>query len=102
MCTLSTASNLFVAGSIDECQLRHAIRHGNFEGVAQMLLKEKSMKKMRRHRKIMEVLGERFFKIHTLNLNAYIIKDEGGTALEYILGKNRRPSPMQSESDVMI
>jgi hypothetical protein len=67
-----------------------------------MLLQEKSMKKMRRHRKIIEVLGERFFKIHTLNLNAYIIKDEVGTELEYILGKNRRPSPMQSQSDKMM
>jgi hypothetical protein len=67
-----------------------------------MLLKEKSMKKMRRHRKIMEVLGERFFKIHTLYLNAYIIKDEGGTALEYILGKEHPPSPMQSQSSEMM
>jgi hypothetical protein len=67
-----------------------------------MLLQEKSMKKMRRHRKIMEVLGERFFKIHTLNLNAYIIKDEGGTALEYILGKEPSPSPKQSQSSAMM
>jgi hypothetical protein len=67
-----------------------------------MLLQEKSMKKMRRHRKIMEVLGERFFKIHTLNLNAYIIKDEGGTALEYILGKEHPPSPKQSQNGAMM
>ena len=67
-----------------------------------MLLQEKTMKKMRRHRKIMEVLGERFFKIHTLNLNAYIIKDVDGTALEYILGKQRRPSPKQSQSSQMM
>ncbi len=87
MTAFSSASNLFVAGSVEECQLRHAIRHGDFEGVAQLLLQEKCMRKMRRHRKIMEVLGERFFKIHTLNLNAYIIKDVGGTALEYILSK---------------
>jgi hypothetical protein len=67
-----------------------------------MLLKEKRLKKMRRHRKIMEVLGERFFKIHTLYLNAYITKDEGGTALEYILGKEHPPSPKQSQSSQMI
>lgn len=67
-----------------------------------MLLKEKSMRKMRRHRKIMEVLGERFFKIHTLYLNAYIIKDEGGTAIEYILGKEHSPTPKQSQSSAMM
>ena len=45
------------------------------------------MKRMRRHRKIMEVLGEQFFKIRTLNLNAFILKDTSGVALEYIVGK---------------
>ena len=45
------------------------------------------MKRMRRHRKIMEVLGEQFFKIRTLNLNAFILKDTSGAALEYIVGK---------------
>ena len=67
-----------------------------------MLLKEKRLKKMRRHRKIMEVLGERFFKIHTLYLNVYIIKDEGGTELEYILGKEPFFSPKQSQSSAMM
>jgi hypothetical protein len=38
MCAFTSASNLFVAGSIEECQLRQAINHGNFEGVAYMLL----------------------------------------------------------------
>ena len=102
MSAFSSASNLFVAGSIEECKLRYAIRHGNFEGVAKLLLQEKSMRKMRRHRKIMEVLGERFFKIHTLNLNAYIIKDESGTAVEYILGKRYRHSPQQSQSSQLM
>jgi hypothetical protein len=96
MSAFTSACNIFVAGSIEECQLRHAIRHGNFEGVAQMLLQEKSMKRMRRHRKIMEVLGEQFFKIHTLNFNAFIIKDASGNAVEYILGKRYRRSPQQS------
>ena len=45
------------------------------------------MKRMCRHRKIMEVLGERFFKIRTLNLNAFILKDTKGAALDYIVGK---------------
>jgi len=66
-----------------------------------MLLKEKRLKKMRRHRKIMEVLGERFFKIHTLYLNAYIIKDAGGTAVEYILGKEHPSFPKQSQSSAI-
>jgi hypothetical protein len=38
MSAFTSASNLFVAGTIEECQLRHAINHGNFEGVAYMLL----------------------------------------------------------------
>jgi hypothetical protein len=29
----SSASTLFVAGQIEECQLREAINHGDFEGV---------------------------------------------------------------------
>jgi hypothetical protein len=56
MSVFTTASNLFVAGSIEEFQLREAINHGNFEGVAELLFREKSMKRMRRHRKFMEVL----------------------------------------------
>jgi hypothetical protein len=60
------------------------------------------MKRMRRHRKIMEVLGEQFFKIHTLNFNAFIIKDESGNAVEYILGKRYRRSPQQSQSGQMM
>ena len=98
MSAFTSASNIFVAGSVEECQLREAIGHGNFEGVAELLLKEKSMKKMRRHRKIMEVLGERYFKIHTLNFNAFIVKDQSGVALEYILGKKYRRSPQPSQS----
>ena len=53
---------------------------------------------MRRHRKIMEVLGEQHFKIHTLNFNAFILKDQSGRALEYILGKAKRPSPQPSQN----
>ena len=57
---------------------------------------------MLRHRKIMEVLGEKYFKIHTLNFNAFIIKDEKGEAVEYILGKIYRQSPQQSQGSQMI
>jgi hypothetical protein len=83
----SSASTLFVASRIEECQLREAINHGDFKGVDQLLLQEQSMKRMRRNRKIMDVLGEQFFKIRTLNLNAFILKDTSGAALEYIVGK---------------
>jgi hypothetical protein len=60
------------------------------------------MKGMRRHRKVMEMLGEQFFRIHTLDFIDLIIKDESGNAVEYILGKRYRRSLQQSQSSQMM
>ena len=49
------------------------------------------MKGIRRHRKVMEMLGEQFFRIHTLDFIDLIIKDESGNALGYILGNKYQP-----------
>ena len=60
-------SELRFGKKIIECQFRDLPKHGNFTQVEEMLLKEKSLNGLRRHRKIMEMLGEKYFKVHTLN-----------------------------------
>ncbi len=88
-----SASNLFLADSVNECKLRDAIKFCDFEDVAEMLQKEKSLNRMRRNRKIMSLLGEEHFKIRSLNMNAFICSDNSGKAVEVIIGKRKLPSP---------
>ena len=47
--------------------------HGNFTQVEEMLFKEKSLNTLRRHRRIMDMLGEKYFKIQPLNKNAFVV-----------------------------
>ena len=97
MISFTDACNLYRAEQVVHCKVRDVAQHGNFEDVAAMLLKEKSLNKLRRHRKIMEHLGEEYFKIHTLNFDAFLLKDEFGDAINYIEGIELQPSPALSQ-----
>ena len=97
MISFTDACNLYRAEQVVHCKVRDVAHHGNFEDVAAMLLKEKTLNKLRRHRKIMEHLGEEYFKIHTLNFDAFLLKDEFGDAINYIEGIELQLSPPLSQ-----
>ena len=74
------------------------MNHGNFEHIAEMLIKEKSLNRVRRHRKIMLILGEEYFKIHTLNFNAFILANSQHEVYDIIEGFELLSSPSLSIS----
>ena len=97
MISFSDACNLYRAEKVVNCKVRDVPQYGNFEDVAAMLLHEKTLNKLRRHRKIMEQLGEEYFKIHTLNFDAFILTDELGDTINYLEGFDLHPSPALSQ-----
>jgi hypothetical protein len=97
MISFTDACNLYRAEKVVHCKVRDIPQYGNFEDVAAMLLHEKTLNKLRRHRKIMEQLGEEYFKIHTLNFDAFVLTDELGDTINYLEGFDLHPSPALSQ-----
>ena len=78
---------LAAAHTVIECRLRDAPSHGHFEAVADMVAKEQRFTKQRiMFPRIFETLGVEHFKQRALDNSAFIIKNENGVALDYILG----------------
>jgi hypothetical protein len=61
--------------------------HGHFEAVADMFAQERRYKEQQlKFPKIFETLGNEHIEQRALENSAYILKDEEGVSLNYILG----------------
>ena len=94
-------SALSIGKKIIGCMVRHLPTHGDFPQVDELLLKEKSLNGLRRHRKIMEMLNEKYFKIHTLNMNAFVVCNSQWEAQDMIEGMEILPSPPLTQPPII-
>ena len=53
--------------------VRDAAKYPGFEHIGELLARERSLKLRRRNRKLVEVIGEEFFKVPELNKRAYSV-----------------------------
>ena len=77
--------------------VRDAARLPGFEHIGELLARERSLKLRRRNRKLVEVIGEQFFKVPELNKRAYFCITGDKDVDRFIEGLSEVASPPLSE-----